>query len=277
MKFIITSLLVLFAFCANSQQCCEVSSTGEFASLSDDPSFVMAHDEPVQKVKFEGMGATVTFPVDGGEEGGGYIIRASKPTLNWLVVIHEWWGLNDHIRAMGEQLNKDLKDCNVLCLDLYDGLLTDNREQAAEFMQNADEARIMAIIDGAKVYMGHHAKVSTIGWCFGGGWSLQASIAMRDQGYACVMYYGMPEEDEGKIAGLQASVLGIFASEDGWVTGKIVQDFESNLFRNERSFEIVTFEAEHAFANPSNPNFDKKAAKEAYEMALSFLSAHMEP
>lgn len=277
MRTLLLIPFLLFSLTAFTQTCCESSSTSAFASLGDDPDFRMAHDEPVQKVKFEGIGATVTFPVNGGEDGSGYVIRASKPTLNWLIVIHEWWGLNDHIRAMGEQLNKDLGNCNVLCIDLYDGLVTDNRDQASEYMQNADETRIRGIIEGAKGYMGHRAKVSTIGWCFGGGWSLQASLAMRDQGYACVMYYGMPESDEAELAQLKSSVLGIFASEDGWVTGKIVQDFESILFRNEKSYEIVTFEAEHAFANPSNPNFDKKAAKEAYGMALGFLAAHMEP
>ena len=277
MKYTMTSLLSLFVIVALSQKCYDVSATNSFASLGTNASFMLTHNEPIQKVKFEGFGTSITFPVAGGEEGRAYICRASKPTFNWLIVIHEWWGLNDHIRAMGEQLNKDLKNCNILCLDLYDGLVTDNRDQAAEYMQNADGQRIRAIIDGARSYMGTHSRVSSIGWSFGGEWSLQASLAMREQAIACVMYYGMPEEDEVRIASLQANLLGIFASEDGWVTGKIVQDFESQLFRNEISHEIVTFQAEHAFANPNNPNFDKKAAKEAYGMAIGFLKAHMEP
>ena len=87
-------------------------------------------------------------------------------------------------------------------------------------MQGVKEDRAKAIIKGAIAYAGPNAHIATIGWCFGGGWSLQASLLAGKQDVACVMYYGMPEQDVNKLKTLHADVLGNFANKDNWINSK---------------------------------------------------------
>ncbi|HHG84337.1 MAG TPA: dienelactone hydrolase family protein, partial [Bacteroidetes bacterium] len=118
------------------------------------------------------------------------------------------------------------------------------------------------------------AQVQTIGWCFGGGWSHQASIMAATQGAGCVIYYGMPEVDQAKLKPLQADVLGIFAGQDQWINGEVVRNFEAAMQQAGKSISTKTFDAAHAFANPSRAIYDKKAADEANQMSLAFLQSH---
>ena len=272
MKTLLTFLMLTAPFALVAQSCCDKSPTVEFAALASNTDFQGDHDEPVP-FDFKPEGADFTFPIVGGEDGRGYIIRTEKPTSNYIFVIHEWWGLNDYIRQMGEQLKNDLEDVTVICLDLYDGKLATTREDASTYMQGADETRIRAILQGAKKYVGPRAHVGTIGWCFGGGWSLQASIELADQAAGCVMYYGMPEKDTARLATLKCDVLGIFASKDGWITSDIVAQFETDMLTLKQGIDVLVYDAEHAFANPSNPNYDKHSAKEAYQIVQGFLAA----
>ena len=271
-KFVLLVIFTipLMAFC---QSCCVVSATEAFADLGKQEKFQKMHDEPVP-FDFLPQGADITFPVNGGAEGRAYVIRAAKPTFNYLFVFHEWWGLNDHIRLMGETFFEDLGDVTVVCLDLYDGKFTADRDEASALMSGANEERVRAIIDGAINYVGPRAQIATVGWCFGGGWSLQAAIAAHEQAVGCVVYYGMPEKDEVKLSQLEADVLGIFASKDGWITPKVVKEFENTMISLEKNVDVVTFDADHAFANPSSKKHDKKAAKQAYDIVLEFLQAH---
>jgi carboxymethylenebutenolidase len=273
MKRILLCCVLLTPFALVAQSCCEKTPTGEFAALASNTAFQNAHDEPVS-FDFKAEGADFTFPTQDGKDGRGYIIRADEPTRNYLFVIHEWWGLNDYIRQTAEQLKSDLENVTVICLDLYDGKVATTREDASKYMQGADEKRIKTILHGAMEYAGPNVQIATIGWCFGGGWSLQASIELGDQAAGCVMYYGMPEKDVDRLASLNTDVLGIFASKDGWITAEIVSTFEQNMQALDLGIDIVVFEAEHAFANPSNPHFDKHSAKEAYQITLEFLTGH---
>lgn len=273
MRVILTLALVCAtAFCF-AQTCCDTSPTTSFADLGAQKRFKKAHAEPVPHT-YKGDGSEFSFPVDGGEDGRGFIIRAPRPTTKYLFVFHEWWGLNDHVKTQADQFYQDLDNVTVICLDLYDGLVADNRDDASKLMQEADETRIRSIIDGAIEYVGARAKVATVGWCFGGGWSMQASIALEERGVGCIIYYGMPETDKTQLANLQADVLGIFASKDNWINGKVVKEFEEAMVDNKKNLDLVTFDADHAFANPSNPKHNKKAAREAYELSLEFLHNH---
>ncbi len=273
MKNSLLFFLLLAPFALVAQTCCDSTPTGEFAALASNREFQTAHDLPVS-FDFKLEGADFNFPTKDGKDGRGYIIRADRPTNNYLFVLHEWWGLNDYIRQTGDQLKNDLDNVTVICLDLYDGKVATTREDASKYMQGADEKRIMSIVHGAMEYAGPNVQIATIGWCFGGGWSLQASIELGEQAAGCVMYYGMPEKDVDRLAMLNTDVLGIFASKDGWITAEIVSMFEQNMRALDLGIDITVFEAEHAFANPSNPKYDKFSAKEAYRITLDFLTAH---
>jgi carboxymethylenebutenolidase len=85
---------------------------------------------------------------------------------------------------------------------------------------------------------------------------------------ACAMYYGMPEMDPDKLKRLKAPVYGIFAQRDKWITQKVVDDFYQAMAKANRELRYESFDADHAFANPSNPDYNKKMAFEA-EMKIS--------
>jgi len=260
--------------CAQSSiSCCSPKATESFADLGNDESFVSVHQEPVKMVSFAARGSMMNYAVTGGDDGQAYYLKANSASNNWLFVIHEWWGLNEHIKKQAEALQDSLGNVHVICLDLYDGKNTDKREEASALMSGAKEERIEALIEGAIAFAGTEASIATVGWCFGGGWSLQTALLGKDQATSCVVYYGMPEQNLKKLAALNAPVLGIFASEDKWINPKVVENFEANMVEAMKELETVTFQAEHAFANPSNPQYDAEATSQAMRLTLDFISS----
>lgn len=281
MKAIIFSLAVLWAVSLQAQNhsCCDADGptpTAEFANLGEKQQFQAAHANPQGFVLENPKGETITFLTADGATGSGYYLPAEKHSGKYLIVIHEWWGLNDYVRNEAERLHGELGDVNILALDLYDGKVATDRKKAAEYMKGASEERIRAIIRGALNNVGPDAKVQTIGWCFGGGWSHQTAIMAGAQSTGCVMYYGMPETDTDKLAPLQAPVLGLFAGKDKWINAEVVAKFEAAMKSADKTLTVKSFDAEHAFANPTRDIYDEKAAKEANEMALKFLQANFE-
>jgi Dienelactone hydrolase and related enzymes len=137
--------------------------------------------------------------------------------------------LNDYIKKESDELQEKLGNVNILAIDLYDGNVATNRDDAAKYMQAVNQQRAMDIINGAIDFAGKDAQVGTLGWCFGGGWSLQASIMLGKQGKACVMYYGIIENTPETFKNLNAPVLGIFAKKDGWVNPEVVANLEKNI------------------------------------------------
>jgi len=264
--------LFLLAFGSYAQKsCCELTaSTKEFAAFANDKEFVATHQNPLAYTHISEVGKAISFEASDGKTAYGYELKAKKKSKNYLFVIHEWWGLNDHIKREAEKLYNDL-DINVIALDLYDQKVATQREEAANYMKAATAERSKAIIEGALKYAGKKAKVFTIGWCFGGAWSLQATLLAGKKANGCVMYYGMPEKDINKLKTIETDVLGIFAGKEKWISSEIVAEFEKNMKEAGKNITVKSFDAEHAFANPSNPNFDEVATKEAYQMTIDFL------
>ena len=266
----------VFAFSQTKMVCCppaEASATQKFAMLASDNKFVISHANPRPYHFQSTIGKSVTYKTPDGKYAAAFEIKAKRPTNNWLFVVHEWWGLNDFIKHESEKIYTDLGDVNVLDLDLYDGKVATTREEAGKYMQAVKEDRAQAIIKGAIAYVGSDAHISTIGWCFGGGWSLQASLLAGKQGVGCVIYYGMPEQDVNKLKTLHADVLGNFANKDGWINPKVVAKFESDMKAAGKKLEVHQYDADHGFANPSNPAYNSAATKDAYEHTIAFLKA----
>lgn len=275
-------LLLLFVLCGlgsysqSKMACCvKPSATKRFAMLAADKKFVMAHANP-RKFHFQStIGKNITYKTPDGKESTAYELKAAKPTNNYLIVIHEWWGLNDFIKQESEKLYKDLGDVNVIAVDLYDGKVATTREDAGKFMQSVKDDRAQAIIKGAIAYAGPKARIATIGWCFGGGWSLQSALLAGDQAIACVMYYGMPESNIERLKTLHCPVLGNFAAKDQWINPKVVSQFEENMKQAGKKVEAFEYDADHGFANPSNPIYNSEATKVAYGRTLGFLKAYV--
>ncbi len=282
-----TAIALLFAFVlmgfstsvCNAQEtisCCSTTSaTAEFAALGGNAMFVSLHEAPAPFTGKLENGKMISFTTSDGKDGQAYFVRSPKKTNKVLLVFQEWWGLNDYIKQKAEELQKELGNVNVYALDLYDGKVATDPNEAGKIMMTTSEERIRAIIEGAIRHVGPKAKIATIGWCFGGGWSLQASLMAGKQAIGCVMFYGMPEKNIEKLKTLHADVLGLFALQDKNITPAVVDAFQQNMKAAGKHLEVKSYNAVHAFANPSNPKYDKEAAADANARALAFLKKHL--
>ncbi|MBC8046409.1 MAG: dienelactone hydrolase family protein, partial [Fimbriimonadaceae bacterium] len=216
------------------------------------------------------------FSASDGKDVNAYFIKTKENTNKYLLVFHEWWGLNDYIKQMSDKLFIDIGNVNVIAVDLYDGNVATTKQEAQQYMQALDQKRVRAIMEGIKTKIGNDVNVATIGWCMGGGMSMQASLIMVEDAKGCVMYYGMPETDIEKIKTLNAQVLFIHASQDKWINDEVVNTFETNMKSADKKIKILRYDADHAFANPSNPKHNAEATKDAYDHVLKFLKGTLQ-
>ncbi len=270
--------LILLFFSAFALVSCgsgdQEGQADDMAQFSEDTAFQRMHEEP-GALAFQGKGEMIDVPVAGGERARAYMILPDAPSDRYLFVFQEWWGLNDHIKAEAERLFDELGEVNVIAPDMYDGKVATTQEEAVQYIQAFDPARGTAIVNGLLALAGPDARIATIGWCFGGGWSLRASIQAAEKGVGCVMYYGMPVQSAEELEPISTEVLGIFAREDANINEDVVSRFDSLCQVTNTPLEVHWFEADHAFANPSSPRYKEAAAQEANKLALDFLLGHL--
>lgn len=278
MKKLITLFVLTLVFTAikaqTSMNCCTPAATEKFAVLALEKSFVMEHENPLTFIYNSAKGHDITYKAADGTDAHAWEIKTDKTTNYYLFVIHEWWGLNDYIKQESEKLSNEL-GINVIALDLYDNKVATTREDASKYVQTIKTDRALAIIRGAYNYVGANAKVFTLGWCFGGGWSLQTAIEGSKQVVGCVMYYGMPEQDIERLKKLNCDVMGFFANKDGHITPQLVNEFKQNMQKAGKKLIVYQYDADHAFANPSNPIYNKAAADDAYVKEIAFVKERM--
>lgn len=278
-QFLLIGLAVMLCLMACNNGNVSKTEEGEkgdaMAKFTKDEGFKNAHDEPA-KIDFKGQGEMIEFDTPDGNKASAYAIMGEEKTNKFLFVIQEWWGLNDHIKREADRLFSSLEGVSVLALDMYDGKVADNRNDAGKYMRGAKKERLEAIVNGAIALAGSDAKIATIGWCFGGGWSLRSSIMAGDQAAGCVMYYGMPVQEAKELAPLKADVLGIFAEKDGWITPEVANKFEALAKATGKKVAIHQFDAAHAFANPSSNAYNEEAAQKANALALNFLKERLQ-
>lgn len=205
---------------------------------------------------------------------------AAEP-LPGLIVIHEWWGLNDNIKTMTRRLAAE--GYVALAVDLYEGSTADTPEKAQKLMaavvNNPDAAR--ANLKQAYDYLDKYAlapRVGSIGWALGGGWSLQTALMLPDNLDAMVMYYGQIVGTEPELATLSMPMLGFFAGLDESIPVKDVQKFRQTLFKLGKPVEMLIYpNAKHAFADPTGANYDEQAANDSWQKTLTFLAENLKP
>jgi carboxymethylenebutenolidase len=273
MKRILFSILVLCTTSFFSQStCCSKTSSGEaFAMLGNDQKFAAAHLEPEPFSLPNPKGIELFYPCSDGKQGHAYELKSSNASNRYVLVVHEWWGLNDYIKQEAERIQTSLGDVNVIAIDLYDLKQANNRDSAAKYMQNVKTERAETIIKGVLKYIGNKAEVATIGWCFGGGWSMQTALLAGKQTKSCVMYYGAPEENLEKLKTLNGPVLFVWPEQDQWINKAMVDKFSANMKTCKKSLQVISYNTDHAFANPSNPKYSKEFADDAMSKALKFI------
>ena len=271
-------MFMIIVFQAYSQDgavsCCAPNATELYARNASDKNFQMMHDLPLPYVHISQNGMDITFKAADGTEAHGWELKAKNPSKYYLFVIHEWWGLNDHIKKESEKMWNDL-GINVIDIDLYDKKVATTQQDAAKYMQGVTTERAQNIIKGAYAYAGKDAKVFTLGWCFGGGWSLQTALSGGSQVIGCIMFYGQPEKDIEKLKTLNGDVIGFFGNKDQWPSPQMVDEFVSNMQKAGKKLLVYRYDATHAFANPSNPNFNKEATEDAYSKLIPFIKERM--
>jgi carboxymethylenebutenolidase len=194
-----------------------------------------------------------------------------------VVVIHEWWGLNDHIKHWTDRLAAD--GYAALAVDLYGGQVAGDPDTAMKLVKSVDDATAEAILSAAHNFLASDPRIdaekqAAIGWCFGGNWALRDAISNRELD-AAVIYYGRPVTDAKQLAGINAALLGVFANQDEAIPPAVVGDFTKALEGAGKSIELHSYDAVHAFANPSNPKYDQKAASDAWNHVRAFLAKHL--
>ncbi len=264
------ALLAIFAFTRCTNDTVADKSGEAMAQFASDSEFTKMHETP-QVIDYQGKGEMMNLRTTDGGMTKVYVIKTAEPTQKFVYVIHEWWGLNDQVKQEADRLFDELGNVTVVALDLYDGKSTTNPDEAGKLMGSLSQEHREAIVKGALAYAGKDGQVATIGWCFGGGWSLRTSILAAERGVGCVMYYGMPVEKADELAPLQADVLGLFAKQDKWINEDVITKFETLAKATGKQVEDHWFDADHAFANPSSPRYNEAAAQEANALALAFL------
>jgi len=272
------NLFILLTFIActkvNAQHSCctqPTSASLAFNQMANNSSFISAHLAPEPLDYQPNIGKMVSLKCADGKESKVFEVKSGTAGMGKIILMfHEWWGLNDYMKREAERLHTET-GFTVIAMDLYDGKLATNPDSAGKLMQGLREERARAIITSGIEYAGKFGKIQTIGWCMGGGWSLQAALMAGTQCVGAVMYYGMPETDTTKLAKLTAPVLGIFATKDQWISPKVVDTFSTNMKALNKSLEVKNYNADHAFANPSNPKFNKEFSEEAHQLVVAFF------
>jgi carboxymethylenebutenolidase len=205
--------------------------------------------------------------------------RDAAEPLPGVIVIHEWWGLNENIRATARRLAGE--GYVALAVDLYDGKTATTPEEAQTLMSAlvGDPEGARANLRQAYEYLDKYAfapRIGSIGWCLGGGWSLQTALLFPDQLDAMVMYYGQLVDADSELGTLKMPLLGHFGALDESIPVRDVQDFRERLRSLRKDARILIYSgANHAFANPSGGNYNEKAATDSWQETLKFLEMNL--
>jgi carboxymethylenebutenolidase len=200
-----------------------------------------------------------------------------------VVMIHEWWGLNENIKNMANLLAK--QGFVVLAADLYKGEVANNPERAMELVQTVRNNQNNSInnLQTAVKYLSllpnvDSSKIASLGWCFGGGQSLQLALNSQDHLLAAtILYYGTPlVTDKALLSKIKWPVLGIFGDKDQSIPIEEIKQFGNSLNQSGITNNIHIYKGVgHAFANPSGDNYAPKETEDAWQKTLSFLKKYV--
>jgi carboxymethylenebutenolidase len=205
----------------------------------------------------------------------------SSARLPGVVVIHEWWGLNDNVRTATRRLAG--QGYRALAVDVYEGAVANTADSARALMQQAmrQQGQLKANLRDAHDYLHSEAeapRVAVMGWCFGGGRTFDAVAAAPDRFDAAVAYYGAPASMTTEILRTTTTpILAHFGRKDQAVSPEVAEDFQSRVEEAGAEGAIHFYDAGHAFANPSGDSYEPEAAEQAWSRTTDFLRRHLYP
>jgi carboxymethylenebutenolidase len=231
----------------------------------------MAHVHTIEKVSFKSRSG-------GTDSSGELTLPDGDAKAPGLVLIQEWWGLNENLRSFLKRLAHE--GFITLAPDLYHGASTKDPAEAERLMKQLNWGRAVDEIGGAAAYLHAHPRcigqVGVIGFCMGGALTFAAAANVPEVS-AAVPFYGIPPEaakiDVGRI---RVPILGHFAERDQWATAESARVVKEQIERGGGSMELHVYDADHAFMNEHRPEvFSPDASKLAWQRTLDFLHKHL--
>ena len=193
-----------------------------------------------------------------------------------IVVVHEYWGLNDWVKEQASKLAD--QGYEALAIDLYRGKVADNPDTAHQLMRGVPEDRAARDLHAAVEFLKSQPNIkknrlAVIGWCMGGGYAL--NVALNEPTLtAAVINYGHLATDPAAIQKINAAILGNFGGQDQGIPPADVKKFEEKLKQQGKKADIKIYpDAGHAFENPNNKSGYRAAdAADAWQRTVHFLN-----
>ncbi len=196
-----------------------------------------------------------------------------------LIVIHEWWGLNDWIKQNADEFAR--RGYVALAIDLYRGRSASSSDEAHELMRGLPEDRAAKDLKSAFAYLTQNTKVNkekiaSIGWCMGGGYSLAAALNVKELG-AAVICYGRLVTENDEIKKINCPILGIFGEMDRGIPAASAKTFERSAQKLDKAVRVTVYpKVGHAFMNPNNKaGYDEKTANDAWQKIYAFFDSKL--
>ncbi len=219
-------------------------------------------------------GKSVELSLPDGKTAIAYVARPKGTPRGGLLILHEWWGLNDWVKAEADRYAT--QGYLVAAVDLYGGAVATSDDEARKLAGALDQKRATEVEVAGIAWLAQAApgkKIATLGWCMGGGQSLNASLASPEKVAATVIYYGAPVTEVSLLRKLRGPVLGIWAKRDQGITPEKVAAFDLALKDAGIKHEFRSYDAEHAFANPTGGRYNPPAAQDANDATRRFLKS----
>ena len=203
------------------------------------------------------------------------LARPAAAKAPGLLLIHEWWGLNDEMRAVAARM----ADAGFLALavDLFEGAVANEPAGARALMTGLDAAKATETMTGWAGWMrsdaGCNGKVGALGFCMGGGWALNTALATPLE--AAVIFYGNCNKSAAELAPLKGPVQGHFGRLDQGIPVAMAEGFRAALKTAGKPDEIHIYEANHAFARIGGPNYHQPSADLAWKRTFEFLQKNL--
>ncbi|CUR52176.1 Carboxymethylenebutenolidase [Nitrosotalea devaniterrae] len=211
------------------------------------------------------------------ENTTGYVAEpVQKGNFPGVILIHEWWGLNDNIKGMARGLAAH--GYVALAVDLYAGQVATTSDGARKLLLSFDEQKAMSNIDAAVNILKQNynvTKIATIGWCFGGSQSLNYALT-GNKVDATILFYGQPVTNITKLSTIKWPVLGFYGDKDLANPIDKVREFKSDLDMAGVENKIYIYPGiGHAFANPSGATYAPTETRDAWNKTLAFMDEHL--
>jgi len=222
------------------------------------------------------MGTKISFPRADGKLATGYLAKTAKAHAPGVVVIQEWWGLQDQIRGICDRLA--LAGYEALAPDLYAGTVVPyhDAEAAAREMNSLNFAEATdQVVRGAAQYLARTGvKVGITGFCMGGAVAILAACRIPEIS-AAVAFYGLPPETAFKPSDIKVPLEGHYANIDDHITPQKVDAFEAALKAAKRKFKFYRYAANHGFMNEQRDVHERKSAELGWKRMLAFWKKHL--